>query len=162
MEALPPITLGPCGAPDPFRLSGLPGGVSVSPPITVTCPMAEGLAAWSREVGDLARSELKQGLAALSTGTHYECRGQNHVATAKLSEHAFANALDLAGFRLTDGTVVPVTFAGDDAAGRFLAAARQAACRHFTTVLGPGSDSSHASHLHLDLRARKNGYRICQ
>jgi hypothetical protein len=29
-------------------------------------------------------------------------------------------------------------------------------------VLGPGSDSSHADNIHLDLIERKGNYRICQ
>jgi len=44
----------------------------------------------------------------------------------------------------------------------FQKAARDGACKSFTTVLGPGSDPSHANHLHLDQRERGKGYRICQ
>ena len=32
----------------------------------------------------------------------------------------------------------------------------------FTTVLGPGSDDFHKTHIHLDLIERKGGYRMCQ
>ncbi|HME28328.1 MAG TPA: extensin family protein, partial [Pseudolabrys sp.] len=32
----------------------------------------------------------------------------------------------------------------------------------FTTVLGPGSDSQHDSHIHLDLIERRQGFRMCQ
>ena len=48
-------------------------------------------------------------LAALSTvgkapqtfqiGGSYECRGQNHDPAAKLSEHAYANGVDVMGSR---------------------------------------------------------------
>ena len=44
----------------------------------------------------------------------------------------------------------------------FLASVRQSACKRFTTVLGPGSDAEHGDHLHVDLRGRNGGYRICQ
>jgi hypothetical protein len=54
------------------------------------------------------------------------------------------------------------TFAPETAEARFQAAVREGACRYFTTVLGPGSDPEHATHLHLDLRDRRGGYRICQ
>ena len=37
-----------------------------------------------------------------------------------------------------------------------------AACDRFTTVLGPGSDSYHETHIHLDLAQRYRGYRMCQ
>ena len=42
------------------------------------------------------------------------------------------------------------------------AAIRGAACLYFTTVLGPGSNAAHDDHLHLDVKARNGGYRICE
>ena len=39
---------------------------------------------------------------------------------------------------------------------------RTAACARFNTVLGPGSDSYHESHIHLDLAERSRGHRMCQ
>ena len=39
---------------------------------------------------------------------------------------------------------------------------RQSACARFTTVLGPGSDKDHETHLHVDLAERRGGYRMCQ
>jgi hypothetical protein len=163
LERLPAIALGPCGAPDVFRLAALPDDLALTPPVTVTCPMAEGLAGWAKDVADAAGRDLHRRVSALATGTSYECRGQNHVATAKLSEHAFANALDLAGFRFSGGTAIAVSGTPpDDDAARFLQSVRASACRYFTTVLGPGSDPAHAEHLHLDMRQRRNGYRICQ
>ena len=39
---------------------------------------------------------------------------------------------------------------------------RVSACRHFTTVLGPGSDGYHEDHVHVDLAERRNGFRLCQ
>ena len=35
-------------------------------------------------------------------------------------------------------------------------------CSRFNTVLGPGSDSYHESHVHLDLAERSSGYKMCQ
>ena len=52
--------------------------------------------------------------------------------------------------------------AGETPEARFVAAVRGGACRYFSTVLGPGSDPAHADHLHLDLRARNRGVRLCQ
>ena len=96
-------------------------------------------------------------------GTSYECRGQNRVAGAKLSEHAFASAVDVMGFALgPDKTVSVGLLPPESPDGRFQAAVRTGACRYFTTVLGPGSDPEHATHLHLDIRARKGGFRVCQ
>jgi hypothetical protein len=44
----------------------------------------------------------------------------------------------------------------------FQDAVRGAACMDFSTVLGPGSNASHADHLHLDIIARTSGYRLCE
>jgi extensin-like protein len=48
------------------------------------------------------------------------------------------------------------------AAKEFRDEIRDSACRRFTTVLGPGSDSYHESHVHLDLIERRGGFRMCR
>ena len=48
------------------------------------------------------------------------------------------------------------------AAKEFRDEIRDSACQRFTTVLGPGSDSYHESHVHLDLIERRQGFRMCQ
>jgi hypothetical protein len=76
------------------------------------------------------------------------------VPGGKLSEHGKGNAVDLRSFILADGRVVTltdVTVTKDFRDG----------LRGFTTVLGPGSDSAHESHIHVDLIERR-GYRMCQ
>jgi hypothetical protein len=163
-KPLPPIENGACGAPRPYEVSGLPDGVALSPPVTLTCPAAEALATWSRDVVSVAAErELNAPAKRIAIGTSYECRSQNHQTGAKLSEHAFANGVDVAGFDFEKRASVTVGQAGPDTPeGRFSAAVRSGACRYFTTVLGPGANAEHADHLHLDLRARNRGYRICE
>ena len=39
---------------------------------------------------------------------------------------------------------------------------RRSACGRFMTVLGPGSDGYHESHIHVDLAERRGNYRMCQ
>ena len=46
--------------------------------------------------------------------------------------------------------------------GAFQRTATAGACLHFTTVLSPGSDAAHETHLHLDVLERKGGYRYCR
>jgi hypothetical protein len=151
-----------CVMEDAVVVSGLPGDLVLEPPATLTCSMAEALARWSVEVlATEAERRLEARPAALLIGTSYQCRNQR--SGSKLSEHAFGNAVDLMGVRLagraplTVGTVTP----GSPEAA-FETAIREGACRYFTTVLGPGSDEAHKDHLHLDLRGRKGGYRLCQ
>jgi hypothetical protein len=163
-EPLPSISEGACGAPRPLRLTGLGGDVAVPSGPTVTCKVAEGLALWSRDVlVAAARAGWSKPLTAIQIGTSYQCRSQNHVAGAKLSEHAFANGVDVAGFVVgKDVTVGVTTQPAGSPEEAFQKAAREGACKSFTTVLGPGSDPSHATHLHLDQRERGKGYRICE
>lgn len=161
-EVRPPIQEGACGGHDLVLLSGLPDGVAVSPPALMACPVAEALAHWSRDVVAVETGRnLGTALTKIRIGTSYECRDQRNGA--KLSEHAFANGVDLMGFEFSRHE--PLTIgspAADTPESAFQDAVRRGACSHFTTVLGPGSDPAHGNHLHLDLRDRKAGYRICQ
>ena len=163
-ESLPAISQGTCGAERPLRVFGFPDGVEIVPAATLTCPAAEALGRWILEsAGTEAGHLLDRRLLKILNGTSYECRGQNRQADAKLSEHAFANAVDVMGFAFRDRADIAVAGqAGDTPEARFLAAVRAGACRYFSTVLGPGTDATHADHLHLDLRARKQGARLCQ
>ncbi|MGV7030747.1 extensin-like domain-containing protein [Methylobacterium symbioticum] len=161
-EPLPPISNGQCGAPLPLKVTAL-DGVALPQSATLTCVAAEALARWTTEVEVAAERELKRPLRAVVVGTSYECRGQNHDLDAKLSEHAFANGIDVMSFGIEGRASLPVAAqqAGSDE-GRFLDAVRARACAFFRTVLGPGSNAAHANHLHLDERERSNGHRLCQ
>jgi hypothetical protein len=163
-EPLPAIAEGQCGAPLPLRVSVLPDGIGITAPATLVCAAAEALARWTREVVAVeAARHLEAQPSRIGIGTSYQCRTQNHRPGAKLSEHAFANGVDISGFEFKGRKAVTVT---DHPAGSpealFLGAVRSQACTYFTTVLGPGSDAAHADHLHLDLRGRGRGFRMCQ
>jgi hypothetical protein len=161
-EPRPSIESAPCGGTDIVVLSELPGGVTVAPASTMRCPVAEALAHWSVEVVSAqADQHLKAAPTKMLIGTSYECRDQRNGA--KLSEHAFANAVDVMGFEFAKRAPHKVEFqAPDSPEAAFQDAVRAGACPLFTTVLGPGSDPAHSNHLHLDLRSRTAGYRICQ
>ena len=155
---------GSCGAEDVVRLEAvvLSDGqrVALAPAVTLRCPMAEGVARWIREEVAPAAATLGSSARTIIAGASYECRERDRVPGAKLSEHGHANALDLRRFTLANGTAVDLT---DKAAFKeFRELIRQSACNTFTTVLGPGSDNLHNSHIHLDLIERKGGYRRCQ
>lgn len=165
MHRLPSITgPGACGAEDVVSLEAvLLNGehIALAPPATLRCPMAEAVARWIREeVAPAAAATFGSSVKMVITGTSYQCRGRDRDPAAKISEHGHANALDLLGLKLANGTVVNFT----DRATRkdFRENIRQSACATFTTVLGPGSDSYHENHIHLDLIERHAGYRVCQ
>jgi hypothetical protein len=154
---------GACGGTDMVEISAVlladKSRIALKPPPILRCPMAESLAAWLRdEVAPLAGT-LGAPLRVVETYDDFSCRGRNRVAGAKLSEHGKGNAVDVRAFALSDGRALQLTDAG--LALDFRTALRETACHRFTTVLGPGSDGNHENHIHLDLAARTNGYRIC-
>ena len=161
-----PRLIGPdaCGGSDMVALRAVQLAdrtrVEIKPAPVLRCPMAERLAAWLREdaAPGLKASGVK--LAAVDTYGDYECRARDRVAGAKLSEHGKGNAVDVRAFALADGRMMMLTDPAVDAHLR--EQLRDAACRDFTTVLGPGADPFHVGHIHLDLAERHNGYRICE
>lgn len=164
-QSLPAI-MGPgvCGAPDTVKLEAimLPDNtrVAVSPPAVMRCTMAEALTHWVRDV--MAPTFAKGGvpIRALDNYADYECRGRNRVIGARVSEHGYANALDVRGLRLADNRFVNFT---DRTVPRDLREnVKKSVCERFATVLGPGSDGHHEDHIHLDLAERRNNFKLCQ
>jgi hypothetical protein len=161
-----PRLIGPgaCGGGDMIQLNAvlLAGSarIELRPAPVLRCAMAESLAAWIRD--EAAPRVAKTGAALRSVETYddFDCRGRNRVLGAKLSEHGKGNAVDVRAFTLADKSMIGLT---DMMAPKELRAGlRESACARFTTVLGPGSDGYHESHIHLDLAERRRGYRICQ
>lgn len=161
-----PVLAGPgeCGAADAVLLDGviLPerAQVTLTPPATLRCSMAEAVANWLRE--DVAPAALKLGapLRGVDNFDSYECRGRNRVRGATLSEHGRADALDVRGFKLANGDIVGLTDV--NVAKDWRQTIRAGACAHFSTVLGPGSDGNHEAHIHIDLAERHGGYKTCE
>lgn len=161
-----PAIVGPgeCGAPDLVRLEAViladKSRVSVAPPAVLRCTMAEAVVHWVREEAAPRVLELGHALRGIQNFDSYDCRGRNRVVGARISEHGKGNALDIRGLRLANGKFLDPT---DRHLSRdFREGLRKSVCAHFTTVLGPGSDAAHAMHLHLDLRGRGRGFRLCQ
>jgi hypothetical protein len=155
---------GECGATDAVLLEAIlmPNRqrVALTPPATLRCTMAEAVADWVREDVGAAAGDLGASLNAIENYDSYECRGRNRVRGAKLSEHGRANALDIRALKLTTGKSLVLT---DGAVSReFRERLRQSACMRFKTVLGPGSDGYHETHIHVDLAQRTHDYAMCQ
>jgi hypothetical protein len=165
IELLPRL-IGPgeCGGRDLIRLNAalLPNRkrVEVRPTAVLRCAMAESLAAWLRDEASGYVTALGDALRSVDTYGSYECRGRNWVADAKVSEHGKGNAIDLRALVLADGRHITLT---DETFSKpFRENLRDSACHRFTTVLGPGADSHHNDHIHLDSLERNDGARICQ
>lgn len=129
-------------------------------PFDVTCGMMAALYWYEAELQRLAREHLGTTVARIDQLGTYACRNVNGARTGRRSRHATANAIDLAGFRLADGRTVSILKdrGKDTPQGRFLAEARDEACRFFNVVLSPDHNAPHASHFHLDL----GGFRMCR
>lgn len=165
---VPPLRPSPdCGYEDGMRL--LPeddGGVVFAPASVVTsCPVAAALALWERDVVQTAADRhFGQRVRVVSHAGSYSCRRLYGRAEGGYSEHATANAFDILGFRLADGTTVSVLrdWRGEGAEAAFLRDVRDGACRLFATVLSPDYNAAHADHLHLDQARRDGGWRMCR
>jgi Extensin-like protein C-terminus len=90
----------------------------------------------------------------------------NNKRGNRLSEHSFANAVDVGGFRLADGSIITVLkgWKGGLEEQNFLREIHAGACRNFATVLGPGADAFHYDHFHMDLarHGRRGDRSICR
>lgn len=162
---------GICGLTRPFKVSALQdGAVLVNSTSTLDCPMIASLDAWLREVVQpTALARFAQQVAEIETMGAYSCRAMNNQPGARISEHAFGNALDIGGFRLADGSEISILrdwTKGDDQTRAFLQDIHAGACGYFTTVLGPGANVFHYNHIHVDLAMHGNSStgprRICR
>jgi hypothetical protein len=139
--------------------------VEVKPTATLACPIVSALDQWiSASVQPAAMRWFGQPVTEIKQISAYSCRGMNGQPGAKISEHAFGNALDIAAFTLADGrqVVVRTSWKGTPEEQGFLHDVQGAACQQFTTVLAPGSNSFHYDHIHVDLMRRSSGRQICQ
>ncbi|WP_427024226.1 extensin family protein [Aureimonas ureilytica] len=157
------IADGQCGVLRPVSIRKLSSGVSVEPGTTFLCRTALALDIWVSEgVEPAAKAEFAGArVKALSQASTYVCRAR--ASESRISEHSRGSAIDIAGFELSDGRKVPVdaTRPGTPE-DRFAARVRRAACGPFRTVLGPGTDSDHGTHLHLDIAARSRDATYCR
>lgn len=158
--ALPPRHDGPsCGYDDGVRLTaGGPRALPFAPAdLRIACPVAAALAMWEwTGLQAAAREELGERVVAIEHLGSYNCRRMYGRGTGSWSEHATADAVDIAGFRLSNGERVTILadWQGDGPRARFLHRVRDDACGLFSTVLSPDYNAAHRDHLHLDQAAR--------
>ena len=155
-----PVPLGPARAPATRAYAA----VSVSPAATLACPIVSALDQWiATAVQPAALRWFGQPVVEIRQISAYSCRGMNGDSRARISEHAFGNALDIAAFTLADGRKITVKagWRGVPEEQGFLRDVQAAACDQFTTVLAPGSNAFHYDHIHVDLMRRRDGRHAC-
>ncbi len=74
-----------------------------------------------------------------------------------MSEHAYANAIDIGEFVTAKGEHIAVLDHWNSSGQRsaFLHGVHAGACEIFGTSLGPEANNSHKNHFHLDMRERR-------
>ena len=175
MMALQDRETGPaCGFDNAFRIART--SVAVGEPFSLSCRAALSLAMWERHtLQQAAQTHMRSRVARIEHLGSYACRNIYGQDGRRRSQHATADALDIAGFVFEDGRRVRVLgdwsspmeaaageTAGDTAGGTeaaaFLQAVRDGACRWFDAVLGPDYNAAHADHFHFD----RGPARICR
>jgi len=156
-----------CGYVDGMRLAEGGRTVSFAPEGLVTaCPVAAALALFEREaLQPAAARHFASKVTAVEHAGSYSCRRLYGRAEGGFSEHATADAIDIIGFKLADGTRISVLrdWRSDGSKGAFLREVRDGACPVFATVLSPDYNVAHADHLHFDQAKRGNmGWGLCR
>ena len=134
------------------------GGAARLEPLgaVMTCKEALAFAVWERQVvQSLALRILGAKVVSIQHYGAFSCRRMYAGQITAVSEHASADALDVAGFTLADGRRITVVADWRDPGqkGAFLHAARDGGCGVFSVVLSPDYNAAHQNHLHLDMGA---------
>jgi hypothetical protein len=124
------------------------------------CALVAALYWYEQRLTVLAREHLGKMITRIEHYGTYACRNIYNRSESRRSAHAAARAIDIAGFRLDDGSSVSILrdWGKDTARGRFLTDARDEACRFFGIVLSPDYNTAHANHFHLEL----GGFGLCR
>ena len=166
MAASPRAVSTDCAYSDGMRLVAAQGEADFSPAGVVTrCPVAAALLIWERQVMQPAASRhFGQPVTRINNAGSFSCRRLYGRSDGAFSEHATANAIDIIGFTLSDGTRISVLedWPQSGAKAQFLREVRGGACDLFATVLSPDYNAAHADHLHFDQAARgRSGFGVC-
>nr|WP_218182590.1 MULTISPECIES: extensin family protein [unclassified Pseudomonas] len=141
-----------CPLRNTLRVQGADVGLSSS--FLASCPLAVAFALFERHsLQPAAQAVFGQAVTRVDHLGSFACRNIYNRANGRLSQHASANALDIAGFRLADGRTISVLkdWPGDGERARFLRQVRDGACKDFNVVLSPDYNAAHRNHFHLDM-----------
>jgi len=140
-----------CRLADAVRLTR--SSVALDQPVQINCATALHLLRFETDVlQPAAERHFGKRLTRVRHFGGYSCRARSDNAR-RLSEHALGNAIDIAGFDLSDGTQITVArhWGEPGARGAFLQDVARGACSIFHLVLTPRTDAQHRSHFHFDI-----------
>jgi hypothetical protein len=141
-----------CPLRNTLRVQGAEVGLSSS--FLASCPLAVAFALFERHsLQSAAQAVFGQAVTRVDHLGSFACRNIYNRADGRLSQHASANALDIAGFRLADGRTINVLkdWPGGGEGAKFLRQVRDGACKNFNVVLSPDYNAAHRNHFHLDM-----------
>lgn len=141
-----------CPLSDVLRVQG--GDVALSSSFLASCRLAVSFALFERHaLQPAAQAIYGQAITRVDHLGSFACRNVYGRENGRLSQHATANALDIAGFRLADGRSISVLkdWPKDNQDARFLRQVRDGACDVFSVVLSPDYNAAHRNHFHLDV-----------
>ncbi|WP_029014709.1 extensin family protein [Niveispirillum irakense] len=130
--------------------------------VTASCPLLAGLVLYERHVLiPAARRHFNADIANVRHYGTYACRAVRTTRGegGRRSQHATANAIDIAAVTLADGTTSSLISDWDrmddqsrpTAAALFWRDAHKGGCQIFRSVLGPDYNDLHRDHFHLDM-----------
>lgn len=142
----------PCPLENVLRVEG--SSVRLSSSFLASCPLAVAYALFERHaLQPAAQRAFAQPVVQVDHLGSFACRNMYNRKNGRLSQHATANALDIAGFRLADGQRIQLLkdWPGEGVKAKFLKDLHASACDSFNTVLGPDYNAAHRNHFHLDM-----------
>lgn len=165
-----------CRFTNAFRVTRT--SVALGEAVSLSCRAALSLTLWERHVLQrIAEAELGTRVRSIQHFGSFACRNLYGQVEGPRSQHATADAIDIAGFEMADGRVIRVVndwqsapvnrgriedaaiasaqqakpaAGARSAEARFLRGIHDGACRWFDVVLGPDYNRAHADHLHFD------------
>jgi hypothetical protein len=156
-----------CGAEQIVVYRGSTARITFEPTPIMTCTMALALARFEVVVQEEASRTLGERVVRITQLGTYACR-EMAAYRGWVSEHSYANAIDIESFVLKSGKRISVLQSferGEETrtrAGAFLRAISRRSYDEgvFSNVLTPFFDKLHRNHFHLDLgRYRNDGSR---
>jgi hypothetical protein len=141
-----------CPLIDTLRVQG--GEAALSSSFLASCRLAVSFALFEHHaLQPAAQAVYGQAVTRVDHLGSFACRNVYGRENGRRSQHATANALDIAGFRLADGRSINVLkdWPKDNQDARFLRQVRDGACDMFSGVLSPDYNAAHRDHFHLDV-----------
>ncbi|WP_213937565.1 extensin family protein [Pseudomonas sp. dw_612] len=141
-----------CPLTNTLRVQG--GEVALSSSFLASCPLAVAFALFERHaLQPASQAVYGQAVRRVDHLGSFACRNMYNRENGARSQHAGANALDIAGFRLADGRTISVLkdWPRDNQDARFLRQVRDSACDVFSVVLSPDYNAAHRNHFHVDV-----------